>query len=58
LNKDICELYDEIIESACSTKGKLFSKFAIKSEKTIQNIPSLTIAQRRRIKGGGCCVIS
>ena len=57
-NQDICGLYDEIIESACSTKGKLFSKFAIKCEKPIQNVPSLTVAQRRRIKGGGCCIIS
>ena len=57
-NQDICGLYDEIIESACSTKGKLFSKFAIKCEKPIRNVPSLTVMQRRRIKGGGCCVIS
>ena len=57
-NQDIYSLYDEIIEGACSTKGKLFSKFAIKSEKPIRNVPPLTLMHQRRIKGGGCCVIS
>jgi hypothetical protein len=50
-NQDICSLYDEIIESACSTNGKLFSKYAIKADETKP-------LQRRRLKGGGCCVIS
>lgn len=57
-NQDICSLYDEIIESACSTKGKLFSKYAIKSSDTIPMDKPLTIIKRRRIKVGGCCVIS
>lgn len=56
-NQDICELYDEIIESAYSTKGKLFSKYAIKTEiKPV--VQPLTVTRRRRIKGGGCCLIS
>lgn len=52
-NQDICTLYDEIIEIACSTKGKLFSKHAIKAEPKLVGQPL-----RRRNKGGGCCVIS
>ena len=56
-NQDICGLYDEIIESAYSTKGKLFSKYAIKTEiKPV--VQPLTVSRRRRIKGGGCCLIS
>jgi hypothetical protein len=47
-NQDICSLYDEIIESACSTNGKLFSKYAIKAEPNSKFQP---------IKGG-CCLIS
>jgi len=58
-NQDICELYDEIISTSCSTNGKLFSKYAIKSlENKPNGSPPLTVIQRRRIKGGGCCVIS
>jgi len=52
-NQDICELYDEIISTSCLTNSKLFSKYAIKS---LENKPD--VVQRRRIKGGGCCVIS
>jgi hypothetical protein len=51
-NQDICSLYDEIIESACSTNGKLFSKYAIKADET------KPLQRHRRLKGGGCCVIS
>ena len=54
-NQDICGLYDEIIESACSTKGKLFSKYAIKMKGP--NLDDQPL-RRRKIKGGGCCVIS
>jgi hypothetical protein len=57
LNQDICSLYDEIIQVVCSTKGKLFSKYAIKDEPKYVCQP-LTISRRRRIKGGGCCLIS
>jgi hypothetical protein len=56
-NQDICSLYDEIIEVACSTKDKLFSKYVVKEEpKSI--VQPLTVSRRRRIKGGGCCIIS
>jgi hypothetical protein len=52
-NQDICELYDEIINTSCLTNNKLFSKYAIKSLETKPDgVP------RRRIKGGGCCIIS
>ena len=55
-NQDICSLYDEIIESACSTKGKLFSKYAIKEVEPMMVSKPL---RKRTIKdGGGCCVIS
>jgi hypothetical protein len=47
-NKDICNLYDEIIEIACSTNAKLFSKYAVKAEPN-SNIQSIK---------GGCCLIS
>jgi hypothetical protein len=57
LNQDICSLYDEIIEVACSTKGKLFSKYAIKDQPKYVSQP-LTISHRYRIRGGGCCLIS
>jgi hypothetical protein len=57
-NQDICSLYDEIIESACSTKGKLFSKYAIKADERQTIRQPLSVMQRRKIKGGGCCVIS
>jgi len=52
LNQDICTLYDEMIETACSTKGKLFSKYAIKEEEI-----QIKVVRRRR-KNNGCCVIS
>jgi hypothetical protein len=52
LNQNICVLYDEIIEIACLTKGKLFSKYAIKEE---EHKP---ILQHRKNKGWGCCIIS
>jgi hypothetical protein len=52
-NQDICSLYDEIIETVCSTTGKLFSKYAIKDEPKLVSQPL-----RRRNKGGGCCIIS
>jgi hypothetical protein len=51
-NQNICALYDEIIEIACLTKGKLFSKYAIKEE---EHKP---ILQHRKNKGWGCCIIS
>lgn len=54
-NQDICSLYDEIIESAYSTNGKLFSKYAIKADESNMGGQAL---ERRKIKGGGCCVIS
>jgi len=57
-NQDIYGLYDEIIDLVCSTKGKLFSKYAIKPDETSRVGQPLTFLQRRRIKGGGCCVIS
>jgi hypothetical protein len=51
LNQNICSLYDEIIEGTCSTKGKLFSKYALESQ-------HLTVSLRHRNKIGGCCLIS
>lgn len=57
LNQDICSLYDEIIDIACSTSGKLFSKYAIKMEIKPVFEP-LSVERRHRIKGGGCCIIS
>ena len=51
-NQNISALYDEIIEIACLTKGKLFSKYAIKEEEP------KPVLQRRRNKGGRCCIIS
>jgi hypothetical protein len=56
-NQDICSLYDEIIEIACSTNRKLFSKYVIEEEPKSIGQP-LTVSRRRRIKGGGCCIIS
>ena len=58
LNQDISGIYDEIIDLVCSTKCKLFSKYAIKPVETKPIGQPLTVLQRRRIKGGGCCVIS
>jgi hypothetical protein len=54
-NQDICSLYNEIIKNVYSTKGKLFSKLAIKASPSNNVLP---VTCRRRIKGGGCCVIS
>jgi len=57
-NQDISGLYDEIIDLVCSTKSKLFSKYAIKPVETNPIRQPLTVSQRRKIKDGGCCVIS
>ena len=54
LKQDINGLYDEIIKIACSSNGKLFSKYAIKANP--KPVDQLLI--RHKIKGGGCCVIS
>jgi hypothetical protein len=56
-NQDICGLYDEIIEVACSTKGKLFSKYTIKSAR-VNPIDKPLKLQYRKNKCDGCCVIS
>jgi hypothetical protein len=56
-NKDICELYDEIIESTYSTKGKLFSKYTINSMiNKINDKPSQLNQTKNNF--GDCCVIS
>ena len=57
-NQDICSLYNEIIEVTSSTKGKLFSKYALRTDEIKRVEPPLTVMQYRRIKGGGCCIIS
>ena len=56
-NQDICSLYDEIIETACSTKKKLFSKYSIKAE-PLPVSRALVVYNRQIIKGGACCLIS
>lgn len=56
-NQDICGLYDEIIEVACSTKGKLFSKYAIKSAR-VNPIDKPLQLHYHKNKCDGCCVIS
>lgn len=57
-NQNICELYDEIIEIVGSTKEKRFSKYAIKQKESKPVVKILTVSNRRKIKGGGCCNIS
>jgi hypothetical protein len=58
LNQDICGLYDEIIAIVSSTIEKKFSKYVIKEEVTKPVIKILSVSNRRKIKGGGCCNIS
>ena len=56
-NQDICGLFDEIIDTVYSTKGKLFSKYAIQSDPYFENNLSIPIRKRYR-KNKGCCIIS
>lgn len=54
-NQDICSLYDEIIETTCSTKDKLFSKHA----HAIQSVhtPDIVIEEYSR-ESLYCCAVS
>jgi hypothetical protein len=54
-NKDICELYEEIVEYTSSTKDKLFSKYAIKSIEQKQVDKHLN---QNKNNCGECCIVS